>query len=114
MLQILASDVEISGTIDADGGVGGIKSAGSCTSGGGGGGAGGGVWVQADRLKITGQITALGERGGSGGLTTNGGGSGSDGRILIGAPKMDLSARRILPRAYEASTAPACPQPDDE
>jgi hypothetical protein len=108
-LQLFAADIDVSGTIVADGGNGGVKNAGGCTAGGGGGGAGGSIWIHGDRVRVTGTVTAIGGRGGSGGVTTNSGGGGSDGRIRISGLSKTVEPKRMVPRAYEDGVAPLCP-----
>ncbi len=112
-IQIVAARLDLTGSIAADGGDGGVKTSGGCTSGGGGGGAGGSVWLHADRLRVTGRISARGGRGGSGALTGNGGGAAADGRIRMSGLTTQLEAERISPSAFVDGAAPACPRPDD-
>lgn len=74
-----------SGTISANGGVGGDGVfTGNGEGAGGGGGSGGWVWVAAGRIKSQGTITASGGTGGVGnGGTATGGSNGTAGRVIL-------------------------------
>jgi hypothetical protein len=70
IIMIFAAQVNVSGSIDASGddgqdGAGNDRCATGCGSGGGAGGAGGAIYFDTKTLSITGNVTALGGKGGN-------------------------------------------------
>ena len=109
-ISIHAGTINLTGSIDATGGEGGVKLSGSCTSGAGGGGAGGMVWLAAESLVIdgSGTISATGGDGGPETPATNQyGGDGADGRVLLNGTLLELSGS-VSPTPATMSTGPEC------
>ena len=109
-VRVFAASISVAGVIRADGGAGGVKISGWCTSGAGGGGAGGTVWLSAPTITVTGSVTARGGAGGpEGGATDQYGGAGAPGRIRIDSPAFTAPGTvDPLPGVVHTSVA-ACP-----
>jgi hypothetical protein len=77
-VRLTASNLTVSGSILADGGVGGTSGDNS-----GGGGSGGSIWLTATNLQITGTVRANGADGRRESTSGNFGGAGGGGRIAL-------------------------------
>ncbi len=86
VVHLIADQINVEGSIRADGDHGNLEAS-SCTNTSGGGGSGGGVLLAADDLTFSGTISVQGGDGASGTCTGNYGGDGGDGvvKFLHGA-----------------------------
>jgi hypothetical protein len=109
-VRIFAGTISVPGAILADGGDGGVKRDGSCTSGAGGGGGGGSIWLRGMLVDVSGRVSAAGGDGGpEGGATDQYGGDGSDGRIRIDAEELVTTGDITPEPGYEPGEASPCP-----
>ncbi|MGC9444926.1 MAG: hypothetical protein ACP5E9_08410 [Candidatus Methanospirareceae archaeon] len=84
-IQLDASNIEIQGTISANGttGEGGSKTNSNFFGGGGGGGSGGQIIIKGNNVNIAGRLYAVGGNGGNNSLKGTGGGGGGGGEIHV-------------------------------
>ncbi len=114
-MLLVAPEIEITGTITANGGPGGNINSGY-DGGLGGGGAGGAIWIRGGRVSIVGDLSALGGASGQrlqgtsqncGGL----GGKGGDGRIRIDS-YTPVTPAKSTPAATKGSSTDLPPPPN--